>query len=219
MQSKESKPKSIKKTNNGGVQQNKELPNSNNNWLGTVQLPNLIANVQTESLLPIQISLTIMMKLFINNDFIGIYRALGDTGAHPNIIAHKIVKNDYSKSVAISGSMVGIENQSLQVKRKITIGLQPWYEQDSNNRVDVSFWILPKTGKRNPILPERDISCAEIPKALSPILVDPLFWKASPISIILNVETWTSLLNGKGAKISKNFLSQESKFGKVISVT
>lgn len=79
------------------------------------------------------------------------------------------------KSVVIHGSMIGIENQSLQVKRKITIGLQPWYEQGSKNRVNISFWILPKSVKWNPVLPERNISCAEIPKVLSPILADPLF--------------------------------------------
>lgn len=158
-----------------------------------------------------------MVRLFINNEFIGFHRALGDTGAHPNIIAYKIVKGDYSNSAAIHGSMIGIENQSFQVKRKITIGLQPWYEQGSENRINVSFWILPKSVKWNPVLPERNIACSEIPNGLSPVLADPLFWRASPVSVLLNVGTWASLLNGQGEKINENLLSQGSKFGNVIS--
>lgn len=179
--------------------------------------PKIATNVLSESLLPIQISPTIMLKLFVNDKFIGIHRALGDTGAHPNIIAHKLIKGEFMNSVKIRGSMIGIENQSLEIKRKIIIGLQPWYEKGENNKVNISFWILPKAGKWNPILPVRDISYAEIPKELSANLADPLFWRASPVSIVLNVGTWTSFLNGRGKKINDDLLSQESKFGNVIS--
>lgn len=41
--------------------------------------------------------------------------------------------------------------------------------------------------------------------------------RAGPVSILLNVGTWTSFLSGSGAKINESLLSQESKFGNVIS--
>lgn len=44
------------------------------------------------------ISPTVLLKLYIGNKMIGTGRALGDTGAHPNIIVHKIIKYNYSKT-------------------------------------------------------------------------------------------------------------------------
>lgn len=157
------------------------------------------------------------MKVFIGDKFIGLHRALGGTGAHPNIMAHRLIKSDYSKTIAVRGSMLGIENNALPIKRKAIIGLQPWFEKDPSKRIKVHFWILPKSGKWNPILPERDISCDEISNKLEPVLADPLFWKAQPISMLLNVGTWISFLNDGSKKLSDNLLCQESKFGRVIS--
>lgn len=173
--------------------------------------------MQHESSLPVQLSPTVMVKVFIGDKFMGFYRALGDTGAHPNIVAHKLIKSDYSKTIAVRGSMLGIENNALPIKRKIIIGLQAWFEPDPSKRINVDFWILPKSSKWSPILPEKDISCAEIPYELEPILADPLFWKAQPVSMLLNVGTWTSLLSNEIKKLNDSLLCQETKFGKVIS--
>lgn len=115
------------------------------------------------------------------------------------------------------GGMLGIENQALPIKRKIIIELQPWFEENPNKRIIAHFWILPKSSKWSPILPEKDISCAEVPAELSSILADPLFWKAQPVSMILNVGTWTSVLSEKAIKLSNGLLCQDSLFGKIIS--
>lgn len=164
-----------------------------------------------------QLSPTVLVKEFIGDKFIGLHRALGDTGAHPNIIAHRLIESDYSKTTAVRGSMLGIENNALPIKRKVIIGLQPWFKRNPGKRIRVPFWILPKSSRWNPILPERDISCDEISNELEPVLADPLFWKAQPVSMLLNVGTWTSFLNDKSKKLSDDLLCQESKFGRVIS--
>lgn len=176
-----------------------------------------VASAHSEITLPVQLSPTVLVKVFIDDKFIGFHRALGDTGAHPNIIAHKLIKSDYSKTIAVRGSMLGIESNALQIKRKVIIGLQPWFETNPNKRIIVHFWILPKSSKWGPILSERDVSCAEIPNELESKLADPLFWKAQPVSMILNVGTWTVLLNDKAKKLSDGLLCQESKFGNIIS--
>lgn len=38
----------------------------------------------------------------MNNEFIGTHRSLGDTGGYPNIITHKLVKNNYANAVMIN---------------------------------------------------------------------------------------------------------------------
>lgn len=162
------------------------------------------------------ISPTVLLKLYIGNKMIGTGRALGDTGAHPNIIVHKIIKYNYSKSSTVHGSMIGIGNQSLPIKRKIEIGLLPWYEQDLNKMIKVTFWILPKGNDWNPTLPERDISCAEILNGIPKELADPYFWKADGVQMLLGVGTWASILNDKLVKLSSKLICQESRFGNVI---
>lgn len=157
-----------------------------------------------------------MVKLYIGNDLIGTLRALGDTGAHPNVIGHKIVKHYYSKASMVQGNMIGIGNQSLQIKRKIVLGLQPWYENDPSKIIRVTFWILPKATEWNPMLPERDIQCAEISNEIPLELADPLFWKADNVSMILGVGTWTSILKENLKRLNSNLICQESKFGHVI---
>lgn len=157
-----------------------------------------------------------MFKLYVGDNMIGTYRALGDTGAHPNVIVHRIIKKDYSKASLVRGNMIGIGNQSLQILRKIVLGLQPWYEDDPSKIIRVTFWILPKTNEWNPILPERDIQREEISNKMPAQLADPLFWKADKVSILLGVGTWASILEEKLIKLSNSLICQESLFGHVI---
>lgn len=147
---------------------------------------------------------------------IGTCRALGDTGAHPNIIAHKIIKYNYPKTSTVQGSMIGIGNQSFPIKRKIEIGLLPWYEQNLNKMIKVTFWILPKGNNWNPTLPERDISCAEILNEIPKKLADPFFWKADGVQMLLGVGTWASILEDKLIKLSDKLIYQKSSFGHII---
>lgn len=143
-------------------------------------------------------------------------RALGDTGTHPNVIVHRMIKHNYSKASMVQGSMIGIGNQSLPIKRKIEIGLLPWYEQDLNKMIKVRFWILAKANEWNPTLPERDISCAEIQDIMPSELADPFFWKAKGVQLLLGVGTWASILEEKVSKLSSKLVGQKSKFGHIV---
>lgn len=157
-----------------------------------------------------------MVKLYINNEFVGIFRALCDTGSQPNLLVHSAVKNHISRAKSINKIVTGISNEPLHIKREIVACVQPWFESHECSQIELSFFVLPKSCKWAPILPEQNISCATMKKDLKPTLADPLFWKSDKISMLLGIETWAAIMNEKSYTISKNLLCQESKLGNLL---
>lgn len=159
---------------------------------------------------------TAIVKLFIDDKLIGIYRALCDSGSHPNLIKHAVLKYYASKTTIANGSIIGIGNDPVRVRKKVIASIQPWFEKGDSNRITASFWVLPKASKWAPILPERDVPSNAIIRKLEPHLADPTFWKSDGISILLGIELWAEILEGPTHKLDKKLVAQESILGKVI---
>lgn len=137
---------------------------------------------------------TALVKLFVDDEFIGYHRALIDSGSQPNLIAHNVVKYNLALSKNVYGSVTGIEEIPLRIRKSIIVHVQPWYDSSSSAKIPIEFWLLPKASKWAPTLPERAIKCSEIGDSLSPTLADPVFWKSATVSVLIGIAMWPMLI-------------------------
>lgn len=160
---------------------------------------------------------TAIVKIFINDEFIGLFRAMCDTGSQANLLIHKAVKYNTSTFKAINGDVIGISANPVRIRKTICASIQPWFSENENDRFSTNFWILPKSSKWSPTLPERNIPCAAISEKLPSNLADPNFWKSDEVSVLLGIDVWIEIMEGMSYKIAKRVLVQESKLGNLIS--
>ncbi|XP_031638945.1 uncharacterized protein LOC116351048 [Contarinia nasturtii] len=158
-----------------------------------------------------------MIKLYIDNELIGLFRALCDSGAIPNLMKNNVMKYRSSKTVNINGGVNGISNEPVRIRKKVNAMIQPWFENGNEKKISAEFWVLPKSCKWAPILPNRDVTCDVIVQKLPPNIADPTFWRADHISILLGIEVWAEIMEGRSEKLSEKLVSQESMLGNLIS--
>lgn len=103
----------------------------------------------------------------------------------------------------------------VQVKRKIEVEIRPWHSDDIS--LKVTLWILPTTNQWGPIYPAVDIPCETMEKPLKGPLADPLFWRSSPIQILLGIEVLAMLtMECMSHPLSNRLISQETAIGQII---
>lgn len=122
-----------------------------------------------------------------------------------------------SKTIAAHSDVVGISSNPVRIRKKVNVSIQPWFENGTTNRIESEFWVLPKSSKWSPILPEQNIPCSAITKRLKPTLADPMFWKSGSVSILLGIEVWAEIIEGTSHKLGRKMISQESTLGNLIS--
>lgn len=157
-----------------------------------------------------------MVKIFVNDRFVGVHRALCDTGSQANLIKRSAIKYLDSETKPLHGSIVGIGANPVRIRRKIRVSIQPWFAEKNENKFDVSFMVLPKSSNWSPIFPNQDVPCEIIAKKLQPNLADPLFWRANGVSLLLGIEFWATAIEGMAFRLSKSVLCQESALGNLI---
>lgn len=150
------------------------------------------------------------------NQQIGTYRALCDTGSNVNVVTHKIAKHYLDRAKPMNSTICGISNESIKVQKRILLEIRPWFESNKIITYQCDFWILPKLSEWGPVLPSRDISCKDMNFKLSPILADPMFWKAEPVSMILGIEFWAKFINENISLLCDDMLCYETRFGSIV---
>lgn len=156
---------------------------------------------------------TALVKVYIDNELIGIFRALCDSGSQPNLICHDVVKHYFSKMKAANGNVMGISDSPVYVRKKLTVGFSAWFENNIAEQIKTNLWVLPKKSKWAPILPNHDIPSSAMSRNLHPRLADPMFWQADKISILLGIEMVAAITEGSSHKVGKRLVSQESQLG------
>lgn len=158
-----------------------------------------------------------MIKLFINDVFIGLFRSMCDTGSTPSLLKQKAIKHHNSAVEKVNGDLIGISNNPVRIKKKIRASIQPWFDETGENRIQTTFWVLPKSSKWSPIMPDSDIPCSSMFDELPSKLADPNFWKSDTISVLLGIDVWAKIMEGRAYRIADNVLVQESALGNLIS--
>lgn len=159
---------------------------------------------------------TVLVKIIFNNKCIGLYRALGDTGAEPNLIRQHVIKRWLPSTKAVNFGLVGIADTPVQIKRKIELVIQPWFSENDDDKINVTFWVLPKASGWAPVYPSQSILPDAISQELSTPLANPYFWQRGEVSLLLGIEVWSTIMQGIAKKVSQNMVQQESKFGNLI---
>lgn len=154
------------------------------------------------------------VKVYIGEKFVGVMRALCDTGSQPNLVMHRIIKNYFNQTSIIQHTILGIGNEPIQAKHKISLKIKPWFE--SENEIIAEFLVLPTTNKWCPMLPPSDVQCVQFPNNAITNLADPLFWKSGPITMVFGVGIWIQLVQGGLSKINDNVVGQTTKFGEIL---
>lgn len=154
------------------------------------------------------------VRVYSGKEFVGTVRALCDTGAQPNLVVHKLVKNYYEHTSSSLTTIVGIDNESISIKRKINLSIKPWF--DSNQIIRATFLILPTKSNWSPTLPARDLHCELFEKGLPEQMADPFFWKSAPISMLFGVEMWAMFLQGLQTNLDSKLICQNTKFGGIV---
>lgn len=159
---------------------------------------------------------TICVKVFLNNLFVGLFRIMGDSGSEQNLVQIKILKQLRIKPTPVNGCVTGITDPSLAIRKSIKMEIQPWYENDKNNRISFSFWVLPKASKWAPIFPNQILPCDVLCKPLEAPLADPFFWQAGEVPILLGTESYAKIVEGMCVKVSNGLNMQQSSMGNII---
>lgn len=157
---------------------------------------------------------TAMVRLEIEGKMTKPVRALGDTGSHPNLMVHNIMKNYGFVGIPKYTGLLGISGLPVQIRRQITVKIFPWFESDQF--VEATFWILPKGSKWCNILPDRAIKTNEIKLSSELRLADPIFWKPEQVQLLFGIEIWAQLIQPKIIELSRALVQQDTKIGSVI---
>lgn len=156
---------------------------------------------------------TALIKIFVENKFIGFYRALGDTGAHPNIVTHNVIKKGQINTSFANGSVIGISNNPMRICRKLTLSILPWFIPDHMPKLKATFHVLPRAVQWKPIFPACSFSSNELTNDLDKPLADPLFWKSERTDLIFGIELFAEIVEGCTRKLDSCLVSQQSAFG------
>lgn len=156
---------------------------------------------------------TALIKIFIGNEFVGLFRTLGDSGATPNLVAHHLVKKRNLQTSPVRGSIMGISSNPVQIRQKIMLNFLPWFVPNYVKRVSATFHILPKGVKWEPNFPSNNLSCHALSTDLKGPLADPFFWQSAKIGMLFGVELFASIIEGYAHKLDSSLISQESNFG------
>lgn len=162
---------------------------------------------------------TLLVKVYIGKEVVGYHRALLDSGSQPNLINHNVIKRFVANCEHVQGQVVGIGEKSIKITRRVSAYIQPWFEREPLTKIPVKFWILPKSSTWSPILPVRDIGCAELGNNLESPLADPIFWKSEKTSVLLGIAMWPKLMQGNVHNLTGELVAQDSKVGKLIMGT
>lgn len=157
-----------------------------------------------------------MVKVSVNGELIGVLRALCDTGSEANLIKRSAIKHFDSATRMVNGSVSGIAEDSVRIRRKITVTVQPWFSDGNANKVEANLMVLPKTSKWAPTFPSENVPCDVLSSKLKPNLADPWFWKANGVSLLLGIEFWATIIEGQSYKIGRSVLMQESLLGNLV---
>lgn len=168
--------------------------------------------VYTVLLLP-----TALVKMFIGNQYIGLIRVLCDTGAQANLLEHKIIRNYEHYSLNSNGTILGIGNDAVRIRKSIEIGFLPWFIENDAEKLYATFYVLPKSVNWAPMLPELDIPCEALPSKFEPAIADPLFWRSEPVHMLFGIELWAEIVGGCVSKLGPNLVSQDTQFSSLIS--
>lgn len=157
---------------------------------------------------------TLLVQMLINDEFVGLFRALADSGSEAELVHYNTIVRWYAHSTSANVSIIGLTQEDIPVKRKIEVELRAWFDQRGQTGVKITLWILPKGNTWSPIYPEHEFAPSTIEKSLSGPLADPLFWKPSPIHLLLGIEVMAMLMqNGQSISLSERLVSQEPTHG------
>lgn len=159
---------------------------------------------------------TMLVRLFIDNVLVGLFRTLNDGGAEANLVDYDTIRDWYHKSIPSKTNIVGLGNHDLAVTNRINVKLLPWGTDGIT--VDTTFWILPKRNKWSPIYPTGDVPPLAIKGKLEAPLADPFFWKSAPVHLLLGIETLAAIAkeNAPMQRVSDNLVTQPTIMGNVV---
>lgn len=155
-----------------------------------------------------------MVRLEFGNMKTEPMRALCDTGSQPNLITQNVIGKYAIETQWLSAGLSGISGQAMRIRRQITAKVYPWF--DSDQFIEIEFWILPKESKWNISLPDRTIRPREVELNSDMTLADPLFWKNQKINLLLGIRAWTKFIKPEVIPLSNNLVRQETTLGSLI---
>lgn len=174
-------------------------------------------NIEKLTAFPELIMPTILVQLLVKGKSIGLFRALCDTGAQINLIQSNSIKYSLDSAESFRATLFDIDDECVQVKRKITVSIRPWYDCGNQSlELNVSLVVLPKSSQFAAVFPKENISRNAIQRPLNGPIADPFFWKTSNVPILLGIEFWSLIAEGFSYKIAQNLTCQDPLVGNVI---
>lgn len=160
---------------------------------------------------------TMLVKMLIKGNFVGFFRALGDSGSEAELVHHNTIQPWHRFSTPTHVNIIGLSEHDVPVKRKIEVELRPWYDNDGQISLKVTLWILPKTNNWTPIYPEQPVHHSVIEQPLNGPLADPLFWNPARVHLLLGIEVLATLMmDCTSRRVSERLISQETAMGNLI---
>lgn len=157
---------------------------------------------------------TAMVRVRIGDIDIGLVRTICDGGSQPNLMTQNLLSKYGINGIRMNMALSGITGDVTRVRQRIKAKIYPWF--DSNEFIEIYFWILPKDSKWNVILPDRNIRPREASLSAEMNLADPLFWKPEKISMLLGIGAWAKIVKPNLNQISATLIQQDTKFGSVV---
>lgn len=159
---------------------------------------------------------TALVKMFIGEQFLGLVRALCDTGGQANLVEHKAITDCEQELSNTTGTIIGISDTPIRIRKRATLSFLPWFVPNNEQKYSATFYVLPKAAKWAPMLPEYDIPCDELNGQLEPALADPLFWRADPVHLLFGIEVWAEMMCNGATRVNSSLVSQETIFGNLV---
>lgn len=160
---------------------------------------------------------TLLVQMLINGEFVGLFRALGDSGSEAELVHYNTIVQWYAHTTPANVNVIGLSQEDIPVNRKIEVELRPWFDQSGQTTLKVTLWILPKSNQWSPVYPDTAISPRTIEKTLLGPLADPLFWQPSKIQLLLGIEIMAMLMmNYQSVALGERLVSQQTAMGNVI---
>lgn len=162
---------------------------------------------------------TILVQLSINDQIVGYFRAMCDSGSQVNLIRHNIIKTTERSIKPVNLDLIGITETSIKIKNKVIARIQPWFNHNTLTGIETEFLLLPKSSNWSPTYPSQSILPYGITEPMKSPVADPLFWRSGSVPILLGVEIYSQILNGLTRKVSYNLTEQMTSYGNVIMGT